>query len=64
MKYEYEYHAEIDQKTDVFLRKWGDIYSDLKNYSLIEFVLPELNVFMTECMAICMCIIFYACNMK
>ena len=21
---------EIDQKTDVFLRKWGDIYSDLK----------------------------------
>ena len=64
MKYEYEYHAEIDQKTDVILRKRGDIYSDLKNYSLIVFVPPELKVFMTECMAICMCIIFCACKMK
>ena len=28
MKYE-EYYAEIDQKTNRFLRKWGDIYLDL-----------------------------------
>ena len=28
MKYE-EYYAEIEKKTDEFLRKWGDIHLDL-----------------------------------
>ena len=33
MKYE-EYYAEIDQKTDEFLNKWGDIYLYLVTISL------------------------------
>ena len=37
-------------ETDEFLRKWGDIYLDLDTIkSLIEFVLLDLDVFMTKC---------------
>ena len=40
MKYA-DYYAEIDQKTDEFLRKWGNIYSDLDSIFSNEFLLSD-----------------------
>ena len=48
MKYE-DHYAEIDQKTDKFLKN-GELFNyTWIPYSLIEFVLSDLNVLLIKC---------------
>ena len=71
MKYE-EHYAEIDQKTDEFLSKWGDIDLDLDTIFSNWICTFRINAFMTKCSwyestILCVCLLssfFHVCMMK